>query len=474
MPSGPGQEQGRSGLNFSTTGYVEEEYLANLQGRQAIRVYKEMSENDPVIGAILFAIDMLMRSVDWRVEENPDGQQEDAEFLESCMDDMSHSWSDFISEVMSMVRFGFSFFEIVYKKRDGQQDPDSGVPTSKHTDGKIGWRKLAQRSQDSLDRWAFDEDGGIQAFIQKPPPTYQDIAIPMVKGLLFRTTTYKNNPEGRSALRSAYRPWFYKKRIEEIEGVGIERDLAGLPFVKVDPNILAPDASEQEKSMLNGIKNIIRNVRLDREAGVIWPNIRDDDGNEMYTFELLNSGGSRQFDTSAIIQRYDQRIAMIVLADFILLGHEKVGSFALSSDKTDLFAVALGTWLDSIQDVINRFAVPRLFQLNGMPLENMPTIVHGDIEKPDLQEVATFITALTGAGMPLFPDENMEKYVREIASFPEQSEDAKDFMEQQQQQQLAQLEGGQADQGQGDGGGTPPEGDQGQGGEPDIASLLGG
>ena len=63
--------------------------------------------------------------------------------------------------------------------------------------------------------------------MQLAPPSYKQVVIPMEKCLLFRTQTHKNNPEGRSILRNAYRSWYFKKRIEEIEGVGIERDLAG-------------------------------------------------------------------------------------------------------------------------------------------------------------------------------------------------------------------------------------------------------
>ena len=55
--------------------------------------------------------------------------------------------------------------------------------------------------------------------------------IPMSKALLFRTKSRKNNPEGRSILRNAYRSWYFKRRIQEIEGIGIERDLAGLPVM---------------------------------------------------------------------------------------------------------------------------------------------------------------------------------------------------------------------------------------------------
>ena len=46
--------------------------------------------------------------------------------------------------------------------------------------------------------------------------------------------------------------------------------------------------------------------------------------------------------TGPIIERHSRHIAMTAMADFILLGHEAVGSFALADSKTDLFGVALG------------------------------------------------------------------------------------------------------------------------------------
>lgn len=422
-------EIGATGLSYVAGGAISEEINPKLAGREAITVYKEMSDNDPVVSAIMYSIDMLVRQVQWQVEQG-EATEKDVEFLEGCMEDMSHSWSDFISEVMSMLRYGFSFHEIVYKRRQGIQKEGSKVPTSKYKDGKIGWRKLPIRSQDSLDTWDIDEDGALQAFVQKAPPKYETKPIPMTKGLLFRTSSFKNNPEGKSLLRGAYRPWYYKKRIEEIEGTGIERDLAGFPKFGVPAAYLADTATPDEKSFVAAISLIGQNLRRDKQEFLIWPNAFDEAGNQLFTFDLISAAGTRTFDTSAIIGRYDQRIAMTVLADFILLGHEKVGSFALSSDKTDLFAVALGTILDVIQDVLNRFAVPRLWALNGWDPSKAPQFKHGDIEDPDLAALGAYLQSMAGIGMPLFPDEDLEKYLRTIAHLPEKSDETKEAQEQ--------------------------------------------
>lgn len=422
-------EEGMTGLIYSASGYVEEEFLPNLIGRQAIRVWREMRDNDAIIGSMLFAIDMLLRSVEWKTEENPDGQdpEGDAEFLQQCMEDMSHSWPDFVSEIMTMLPFGWSWFEIVYKARDGEQDeidPDAPA-SSRFDDGKVGWRKFAIRAQESMERWVFDPQGGIQSLVQRPAPYYDERIIPIQKSLLFRTTILKNNPEGRSIFRNAYRSWFYKQRIETIEGIGVERDLAGLPVAYVDPMILKANADNDSKLLLAVIQKIVQNIKRDKNEGIVWPMAYDDTGKPLYDLKLLASGGTRQFDTNAIITRYNQQIAMTVLADFILLGHEQVGSFALSSDKTDLFAVAMGSYLDVIAGVLNRFAVPRLFRLNGMDVSNPPKIVHGDLDQPDLQEMAAYILSLVQAGMPMFPDAQLENHLRQIAHLPE-VEDATD------------------------------------------------
>lgn len=431
-------ELGVTGLRH-WSGRVEEEWLNELKGYRNIAVIKEMRDNDPIVGAILYAVDMLIRQVDWKVTPFSDKPRhvKDAEFLESCMEDMSQEWTKLLSEILSFLPFGWSYHEIVYKKRNGHKVNNPGV-SSKHTDGKIGWRKLPIRSQDTLDRWEFDENGDPNAFVQQL--WHQDtqvrqnranqrgtashlVTIPFTRGLLFRTTSYKGNPLGRSVLRNAYRPWYFKKRIEEVEGIGIERDLAGLPVMRVPAKIMSSAATPEEQAIYNACKDIVTNIRRDEQEGIIIPGDVDANGNQIYDLSLLSTGGTRQFDTNAIVGRYDQRIAMTVLADFVLLGHEKVGSFALSSSKTSLFATAIGAWLDEIKAVFNRHAIPRLFAFNGNVTNEIPMLDYGDIEAPDLTALGGYIRELAGAGATLFPDGKLEDHLMGLANLPKKPEE---------------------------------------------------
>lgn len=414
------EELGGAGLS-RVGGFITEETLPQLRGALATKAYREMSQNDAVVGAILYAIDMVVRQVDWTcdpAEDTPEGRDY-AEFVQGCMFDMSHSWEDFISEVLSMLVYGWAGFEIVYKKRVGPQERD-GRLRSKFDDGSVGWRKLAIRAQETLAEWVFDlEDGGLVGLVQQAPPDFKPVFIPIEKLALFRTFNHKGNPEGRSILRTSYRAWTFKKRIEEIEGIGIERDLAGLPVIHVPEDILRADAPTPKKAMLEAMRKLVRNIRRDEQEGVLFPRAYDDEGRPLYELELLSSGGAREFDTSGIIERYDNRIAMTVLADFILLGHDATGSWALSSDKTDLFAVSLGTILKSISGVLNRHCLPRLFQVNGWDTDQLPVITPGDIEKQSVSDAFLAAETLSKIGFDLSQDGELEHHLRDVAGFPQ-------------------------------------------------------
>lgn len=395
-------------------GFFYEEFLKELQGRKGIAVYREMSENDDVIGAILFAVEMLIRQASWNVQPGGDSQKdrEAADFILGCMDDMQDTWTDTISEILSFLTFGWSAHEIVYKRRCGRsRDPRL---RSKYDDGLIGWQKLPIRSQDTLYEWRYDNQDNLLSMIQMPPPDFGLIEIPVNKLLLFRTKSRKGNPEGRSLLRNAYRDWYFKRRIQEIEGIGIERDLAGFPVLtSPEKTDIWDDEDPELCAMRLAAEKIVQNIRRDSLEGLVIPS--------GWKLELLSTGGRRQFDTNAIIERYDTRMAMTVLADFVFLGHQQTGSFALSSDKTELFSMAIGAYLDIICEVFNSQGIPQLIDLNGehfAGITDYPQLTHGDIENPDLEALGMFLNNVTGAGI-LIPDEGVEDYVREVSGLPE-------------------------------------------------------
>ena len=395
--------------------YVYEEFIPELRWPGAGKIYQEMSDNDAVIGAIMYLAEMLIRGCSWEVQAggNSDVDNEAAKFLRECMDDMDTSWANVISDILSMLTYGFSFHEIVYKIRRGP-DERSSKYRSAYSDGRIGWRRLPSRAQTSLAEWEFDDEGDVQAFIQRCEPDFKTIRIPMSKGLLFRTRISKDNPEGKSLLRNAYRSWFFKKHFEEIEGIGIERDLAGFPVLTAPENLdLWNEDDANMVKMRQDAEALVASVRRDSEEGILLPHGWD--------LKLLTSGSSRQINIGDTIERYDNRIAITMLSDIILIGNNRTGSFALADTKRSLLAGALQAQVMNIADVFNAHAIPKLFALNNFPgLTKLPKIVPSGIQTPSVQEIALMLRAM---GLSINKDKELLNYLWHILGFPSMSED---------------------------------------------------
>lgn len=384
-----------------------DDFLPELRGSRAVKHYREMTDNDATIGALLFAVEMLIRQVGWNVEPASDSPQDEeaAAFLESNMTDMSHSWPDFIAAVLSFLSYGWSFHEIVYKLRTEHD--------SRFDDGRIGWRKFAYQPQEVLESWKQDEHGGIEAFLW----TASGLKgfIPIEKGLLFRTTTSRG-PNGRSALRNAFRNYQFKKRAEEILMIGIDRDLNGLPI-----GMIPADSILDEDAFFTEAKKVVTNVRKDEQWGVLWPLEYDDNGNKMFEFDVLRSDGASSIAaTKDVISQLSQAISDVVLAGFIHLGRDAVGSRALAEPKQQLFQKALQGWVDGIAEVLNRHAVPRLFALNNFSLEALPRFVPEEVEDVALDDLGKFVQATAQAGMDwgyLNEDDPITNQFRQLAGF---------------------------------------------------------
>lgn len=410
---------GSTGLT-QYSGRIYEEYLRELMGPRWHRALRRMTD-DPIISAALLAIEMLLRQVTWDVvpsDENNPASVDAADLIRSAWLDMAESWPDTLAEILTMIPHGWAYLELIYKQRKGQvyraDGSEDREQSSQYTDGKIGWACWSPRAQDTLNRWEFGDDGSVMGLWQIAPPTYQDVFIPIEKALHLKTTSRKGSPEGRSILRGTYRPWFFKQNIENIEGIGIERDLAGFPVITIPAGVINAGGAT-----LAAYQKMARDIKVDEQMGTVLPSdVYPGTSIPMYSLSLLATTSRRQFDTNAIIGRYDARIAMTMLADVILLGHEKVGSFALSSSKTDLLGVALGAYLETISIGVQQQAFRRLLRLNGTDTSLCPSLQHGDIESADLAELGAYLESLTKSGMTVFPNPALETYLLEQAGLP--------------------------------------------------------
>lgn len=407
-------ELGVSGLKRSS-GFVQEEFLTDLRGQRGMRVYREIRDNSAKVGAALGAAEMTALNVTWWIEQGDEpNAKERADFVESCRHDMVFSWRDMLREAFSMLTYGFAPLEIVYKRRLGNTTDPRG--RSRFDDGLIGWRKLPLRAQETVFQWEFDNEGGIQGLWQMAPPEYQRVFIPIDKLLLLRTTTERNNPEGRSVLRNAYLSYYVAKRLTEITMIGVERDLNGIPVLWVPPEILKAETPEQQAAREEYFQ-IAKNLRVDEQAGLVMPRVLDEGGHELYKLELMTTTGKRQFDLVALLQHYEGAMVASMLHDLLMGGQANVIQYRGAS-MPDMFAAAVAGWLDVIADAFNTHAIPRLYRVNGWPIDACAKLQHSEPTAPDLGKLAEFVSKLNPSGY-LQADVATDTHLRRLAGLPD-------------------------------------------------------
>ena len=382
-----------------------DEFLPELRGKKAIRKYREMRDNDSTIGAVMYATEQVLRDVDLKVMPANDSAEakEEAEFVKSVLDDMDHTLDDHIAESLSNLSYGFAWFEVIYKRRNGPTER-SDKKRSKYTDGRMGVRKIAIRAPWTISRFDVDQQtGDVKGIYQDGSGYNNSNYIPTRKSLYYRTTTINGDPAGRSILRNAYTSYEYVNNLQSIEAIAVERELAGIPVARIPAEYLSGDATAAQSGFVNNLQSILRDVKFNEQGYIILPSdtYPDKDGaptnQKLVDVELMSSSGSRNIDIDPIVRRYQHDIARSVLSEFLMLGGGNTGSYALSKSKTDLFLRALESYIQAIVDVLNKQLVERLWELNGLNYDMMPTIVAGDVAPHDLREIAAFLRNLNGA-----------------------------------------------------------------------------
>jgi hypothetical protein len=422
---------GIAGDNTQNGQIRADEFLPELRGKRAIRKYREMRDNDSTIGAVMYATEQVLRDVDIKVmpaNDTPAAKRE-AEFVESIFEDMDHTLDDHISEALSSLTFGFAWFEVVYKRRKGPNNR-SDKSRSKFTDGRIGVRKIASRAPWTISKFDVDQKTGDVLGVHQEGAGFNNTSfIPTRKSLYYRTTAINNDPSGRSILRNAYTSYEYLNNLQSIEAIAVERELAGIPVARIPAEYLSTDATSAQAGFVGNLQQILRDVKFNEQGYIILPSdtYPDKDGsptsNRLVDVELMSSNGKRNIDIDPIVKRYQHDIARSVLSEFLMLGGGNTGSYALSKSKTDLFLRALESYIQAIVDVLNKQLVERLWELNGLNYDLMPTVVAGDVAPHDLREIAAFLRNLNGANI-------------DVSSHPEVIQDLMDIAELRYEQEI--------------------------------------
>ena len=416
------QVSGYTGLQFSNNSIIDREIQANLRFPKSIQSF-DMMQSDPIVSGSLLMIQQFIRKARIYVEPkggleaSPLAKQRAEQINKALYEDMNRPFDQVLTDILSFVKYGFSFAEPVYKIKEGM----------------ITWKDFSTRHQSTLKGFKLKDPhtGEIESVLQYPPiftdvrymkdTVKPEIEIPYKRLLHFRTSAESNDPLGRSILKNAYRSWFYKSNLEEKEAIGIEREMNGVPHIKMPVQYFNADYEESPElaAVRDEMFKMAANVKAGSQTFVSTPSDVED-GREMFSFELIKGSGQRSIDVNKTIERHKYEMSQSMLTDFLLMGSSTTGSFALSDNKVSTFLQSLESYLEVICNEINRKAIPELFERNGWSLNDVPKLKYKNISSISASELGSFLNNVKNF---LTSDKTLENAIREEVGLPPRDED---------------------------------------------------
>lgn len=390
-----------------------DEYLSNLQFPYDVPIYEKMARSDGQVKAMLLMLSLPIRSTEWFIKPKDDSAEAKkiASFVEDCLfggygTGLSNGFDDFIKDVTTMFQFGHSIFEKVFEVKNG----------------KYKWKKFAVRPQSTIYDIYYDNVGDVKGIEQYMIHNNWDkVYIPIEKLLIYSHDMQQGNVRGTSVLRAAYKHWTIKDFLYKIVNVGVERNFIGTPVLTL------PEGYTQEDKEL--ADEIVTTLRSSEFGGVRLP-----DGFILDMFE----GKRTLTDVLPYIEHQDKLMSKSVVAGFMDLGSNGgTGSFALSSDQSQMFLMMLDSSAKNICNTTNTHAIPEIVRYN-FDSDLIPTL--GFKPMNSTKVINTLKTLVDGK--IVLPDDDLEGYIRSMLDLPDANpiQSRKEAIDQFQQNQIASIE----------------------------------
>jgi phage gp29-like protein len=372
---------------WSNTG----EYLSKLDGAAGRTIYEKMRRSDHQVQAVLKAIVLPILSADYYVEpasDKPKDRKIAATLQDALLKGMSMTWDDTLRHALLMLPFGFSPLEKVYEYRDGLVLP----------------RKLDPRLPTSVVQWTFDKAANRLTHMIQQDSDGARYSIPIEKLLVFTNEKEGDNWEGISLLRPAYKAWYIKEQLEKIDAIKHERWGVGIPEYQV------PKTAERDSEEWSAAETTLQNIHANEQAYAMTP--------EGWKLNVIGAGPGSSPDTLASIRHYDEAIAKTMLAMHINLGSSTVGAKNLGESFLSAFLMANQAKADYIAEVIDRFCVRELVEMNW-GVRDYPHFKCRRIASLSLQAIGYLVQA----GV-ITRDLELENSMREVLRLPARKEEA--------------------------------------------------
>lgn len=337
---------GTSGTDISG-GRFFEEYLNALHMTEAADIWDEMRRCDDQIAMLLRVVKNPIMSASWFISppDESDEEKNIADFINYLLfEDMGteqnpRTFEKFKREALTAIEFGYSLFEIVHKIVYNHNDYGN----------YIGINGLNWRSQRTIEEWNISRHGELIAIHQLDnSERATDIWMDGRFLLHISPEMEGDNFEGISMLRPIYGNYIRKDLLRKLQIIGIERGATGVPIGEVP---IGQENSPAQILLEEGMSRFVGHERSYLLTSAGWKidslKIEHDAEKVQSAIEAENVGMAKSF-----------------LANFMELGLNGTGSYALGTDLSDIFLSGIEVYANSVLVPINRRLIPHLVRAN--------------------------------------------------------------------------------------------------------------
>ena len=398
-------------------GYVENiEKNPKLANGERWRTAADMLANISIIAAgVRYYLNLVAKPA-WIAEPADDTPQaqEYADFLTSVMGGMDTGWPKVIRQGALHKYHGFAILEWAAKKR---------------VDGMTGIGKVEMRPSHTIERWDIDDNGTILGVWQRSPQTGIELPIPRHKMIYFVDDMLSDSPEGLGWFRHLAEPADRLKAYLNLEAIGFERDLSGIPIGRapiaaINKAVKNGEITQaQATAALQGLTRFVQQEVKKKNTGLVLDSQHFQDTTAdgpkssavaQWDIELLTGSAGSMPQLAAAIDRLRVEMAQIIGVEGLLIGTNGTGSLALSEDKSDNLYMQVNSTLTDMAEQLQKDFVDTVWALNGLPDEMKPRLKVEELSFKDAKMVADALASMAQAGAVLAPNDPAVDDLRDL------------------------------------------------------------
>lgn len=406
-----GKPTGSSGVAHVGGYVVENERQPDLTGSRKYDTFEQFLNEISIIAAgVRLFLNLISKSV-WQVvpaETKNDNEKAEAEriaeLVESMMFGHKTAWHRIIRKLTMYRFYGFALMEWTAIKRE---------------DGTIGMMDVSHRPQRTIARWDLDDQAYVQGVWQNSPTTSREQYIPRDRLIYAVDDTLTDNPEGVGLLRHVARAVNRLKAYEEIESIGYETELRGIPvgyaplkdLGEKGTTIFNRTVAPLKKFLTGHIRSKSSGLMLDSETYRSTDDAQSPSNVRKWAVELMQGDSAAFQPMAGAVGRLNQEIARILGVEHLLVGADGVGSLALAKSKVGTFYITVISTQTELVEIVERDWLKPLAELNGWDEAFLPTLQVEEVRDEDITQITEAINNLASAGAVLSPDDEAIKEV---------------------------------------------------------------